>query len=280
MKSDGKPKGSSAPYHPFPGMCESTNPRLKSCEGCRLANRKCSRGGPCDRCAKLGRACVYSQNSTRSKAFRQLKRISKEASLPASESTPPPVDAAAPHPDQAAPHVTLGDPDPKHAALLDEIVAFLTAINTSTAASTTTTDVFGTASSASPTTPTPTPTTTSPPLPHSIPEFPMTSPAPWLTTGAHFPYATTMFAQPPPVQVNTVSVPTPPVLPHFSLATRSLSFLPTSGGIDTTMDFGSFHAQPVVPPPLAVPVVPFSFSLSPSCSGGVEDDLFVFLNSL
>ncbi|KAI8833252.1 hypothetical protein BJ741DRAFT_666625 [Chytriomyces cf. hyalinus JEL632] len=60
--------------HPFPDLCITQNSRLKSCEACRLSNRKCSRDPVCTRCAKKGSACVYSRNSTRNKAFRALKK--------------------------------------------------------------------------------------------------------------------------------------------------------------------------------------------------------------
>ncbi|ORY38673.1 hypothetical protein BCR33DRAFT_769139 [Rhizoclosmatium globosum] len=62
--------------HPFPEQCISTNKRLRSCEACRLSNRKCVQnvpGGTCGRCAKQRIACVYSNNSTRNKAFKELK---------------------------------------------------------------------------------------------------------------------------------------------------------------------------------------------------------------
>ncbi|KAI9331376.1 hypothetical protein BDR26DRAFT_922162 [Obelidium mucronatum] len=61
--------------HPFPNQCLSQNNRLQSCDECRLRNRKCSREKPiCGRCVKLGIDCVYTKNSTRSKAYRELKR--------------------------------------------------------------------------------------------------------------------------------------------------------------------------------------------------------------
>ncbi|KAJ3246126.1 hypothetical protein HDU78_007773 [Chytriomyces hyalinus] len=60
--------------HPFPDLCITQNSRLKSCEACRLSNRKCSRDPVCTRCAKKGSTCVYSRNSTRNKAFRALKK--------------------------------------------------------------------------------------------------------------------------------------------------------------------------------------------------------------
>ncbi|ORY26400.1 hypothetical protein BCR33DRAFT_726265 [Rhizoclosmatium globosum] len=67
--------------HEFPGQCLSTNRRLQSCEGCRLSNKKCTRTpvdeGGCSRCQKKGIACVYSKNSTRSKAYRELKEKKK-----------------------------------------------------------------------------------------------------------------------------------------------------------------------------------------------------------
>ncbi|KAI8612279.1 hypothetical protein BC830DRAFT_1171199 [Chytriomyces sp. MP71] len=67
--------------HPFPDMCVSSNRRITSCEACRLSNRKCSREAVCDRCEKKGLPCVYSKNSTRNKAFKELKRQKKDASI-------------------------------------------------------------------------------------------------------------------------------------------------------------------------------------------------------
>ncbi|KAJ3099161.1 hypothetical protein HK100_004944 [Physocladia obscura] len=60
--------------HPFPNRCLTGNKRLKSCENCRLQNRKCDRKEICGRCAKLNLACCYTQNSTRNKAFKDLKK--------------------------------------------------------------------------------------------------------------------------------------------------------------------------------------------------------------
>ncbi|KAI8612280.1 hypothetical protein BC830DRAFT_1171200 [Chytriomyces sp. MP71] len=60
--------------HPFPDQCITQNIRLKSCDACRLSNRKCSRNAVCERCAKKGTPCIYSRNSTRNRAFRELKR--------------------------------------------------------------------------------------------------------------------------------------------------------------------------------------------------------------
>ncbi|KAI9331378.1 hypothetical protein BDR26DRAFT_870434 [Obelidium mucronatum] len=94
--------------HEFPGQCLSTNRRLKvgvqlvrrkerpcianglcvlvvlkSCEGCRLSNKKCTRDeSGCGRCLKKGIPCVYSRNSTRSKAYRELKEKKKLGLLP------------------------------------------------------------------------------------------------------------------------------------------------------------------------------------------------------
>ncbi|KAJ3071594.1 hypothetical protein HDU98_005096 [Podochytrium sp. JEL0797] len=69
-------------HHEFPGLCLSNNRRLKSCEGCRLSNKKCTRTEPtCGRCASKGIACVYSKNSTRSKIYRELKERKKLAGM-------------------------------------------------------------------------------------------------------------------------------------------------------------------------------------------------------
>ncbi|KAI9331363.1 hypothetical protein BDR26DRAFT_870392, partial [Obelidium mucronatum] len=55
--------------------CVTQNPRLKSCLGCRLGNRGCKRStdGDCDRCKKQGRPCVFTNVSTRNKAFQEYK---------------------------------------------------------------------------------------------------------------------------------------------------------------------------------------------------------------
>ncbi|KAI9331335.1 hypothetical protein BDR26DRAFT_870332, partial [Obelidium mucronatum] len=68
--------------HPFPDQCPTKNPRLKSCVCCRLANRKCEKveGEGCKRCTKLKVACVFSNNSTRNKAFKELKQKLKTSS--------------------------------------------------------------------------------------------------------------------------------------------------------------------------------------------------------
>ncbi|KAJ3141376.1 hypothetical protein HK100_007615 [Physocladia obscura] len=59
--------------HPFPDRCLTNNVRLKSCEACRLKNKKCSRDPVCERCAEKGVQCVYSMNSTRNKEYKKLK---------------------------------------------------------------------------------------------------------------------------------------------------------------------------------------------------------------
>ncbi|KAI8617454.1 hypothetical protein BC830DRAFT_1113315 [Chytriomyces sp. MP71] len=61
--------------HPFPGQCVSKDAhRIKSCDFCRLKNRKCDRTEYCLRCRNKGIPCIYSKNSTSSKAYRELKK--------------------------------------------------------------------------------------------------------------------------------------------------------------------------------------------------------------
>ncbi|KAJ3092194.1 hypothetical protein HK100_006997 [Physocladia obscura] len=72
--------------HPFPNQCTTTNKRLKSCEGCRLSNRKCDRKTPCKRCSHLNLPCIYSNNSTRNKKYKDLKRTLKDGTAATSAS--------------------------------------------------------------------------------------------------------------------------------------------------------------------------------------------------
>ncbi|KAJ3240900.1 hypothetical protein HDU77_011057 [Chytriomyces hyalinus] len=77
--------------HPFPDQCVSSNSRIKSCENCRLSNRKCSKEEVCERCTAKGLACNYTRNSTRNKMFKELKRrqtvTDQEASAPLTRTT-------------------------------------------------------------------------------------------------------------------------------------------------------------------------------------------------
>ncbi|KAJ3234465.1 hypothetical protein HDU81_001421 [Chytriomyces hyalinus] len=77
--------------HPFPDQCVSSNSRIKSCENCRLSNRKCSKEEVCERCTAKGLSCNYTRNSTRNKMFKELKRrqtvTDQEVSAPLSRST-------------------------------------------------------------------------------------------------------------------------------------------------------------------------------------------------
>ncbi|KAJ3231275.1 hypothetical protein HDU81_003881, partial [Chytriomyces hyalinus] len=96
--------------HPFPGLCISKDAhRIKSCDFCRLKNRKCDRTSNCERCRNKGIPCVYSNNSTSSKAFRTLKKQMKDqkkhvgaagmdsALFPNTSVTPQPRESELPH---------------------------------------------------------------------------------------------------------------------------------------------------------------------------------------
>ncbi|KAJ3071593.1 hypothetical protein HDU98_005095 [Podochytrium sp. JEL0797] len=101
--------------HPFPGQCLSTNERLKSCDECRLRNRKCTReASGCSRCIKLSIECVYSKNSTRNKVFKLLKRqtcpdVLIPAALSGAEDEKDPACAAGP---PASPHFSASPTKP------------------------------------------------------------------------------------------------------------------------------------------------------------------------